>query len=43
MGQKWQGGDIKTYPGGGQKVRLLREALEPLKNKSDLLVMFTDR
>lgn len=43
MGETWTGGDIKTSPGGGQKVKLLREALEPLKEKANLVVLFTDR
>lgn len=40
LGQPWKGGDM-AFPGGGYKVNLLREALEPLKD-SDRLVLFTD-
>lgn len=40
LGKPWKGGDM-SYPGGGYKVNLLREALEPYKD-SDRLIMFTD-
>ena len=43
MGRKWEGGDVARYAGGGQKVRLLKQALEPLKDKDKLIVMFVDR
>lgn len=40
MGEEWKGGDM-AYPGGGYKVNLLREALEPYKD-SNRLILFTD-
>lgn len=40
LGQQWKGGDM-SYPGGGYKVNLLKEALEPYK-ATDRLVLFTD-
>lgn len=41
-GQKWRGGDYMSAPGGGQKVRLLKAALEKMKNQ-DQIVLFIDR
>ena len=43
MGQDWKGGDVAMTYGGGQKVRLLKEALEPYKYSGNLVVMFVDR
>ena len=43
MGKKWEGGDIAKVAGGGQKVNLLKESMEALKDKKELLVMFVDR
>ena len=43
MGQKWQGGDIQRYPGGGFKINLLKPVVEQWKDREDLLVMFVDR
>jgi hypothetical protein len=46
MGQKWEGGDIVRYAGGGQKVNLLKHGLEEVMkndNRKDLVVMFVDR
>uniref|UniRef100_A0A3Q3MJI0 Procollagen-lysine,2-oxoglutarate 5-dioxygenase 1 n=1 Tax=Labrus bergylta TaxID=56723 RepID=A0A3Q3MJI0_9LABR len=40
-GQTWKGGDYMTAPGGGQKVRLLKEALEEMKTK-DTIILFID-
>lgn len=40
LGQPWKGGDM-SFPGGGYKVNLLKEALEAYKD-SDRLVLFTD-
>ncbi|XP_033928119.1 multifunctional procollagen lysine hydroxylase and glycosyltransferase LH3-like isoform X2 [Melopsittacus undulatus] len=42
LGQPWRGGDVAHTVGGGQKVRWLREALEPLKRRGELLVLFVD-
>lgn len=41
-GQKWNGGDYMTAPGGGQKVRLLKAALEEMKDE-DQIILFIDR
>ncbi|KAM7543176.1 hypothetical protein Aperf_G00000010653 [Anoplocephala perfoliata] len=41
-GENWLGGDVIHFPGGGQKVRLLREALEPFAADNENLVLFVD-
>ncbi|KAM6983204.1 procollagen-lysine,2-oxoglutarate 5-dioxygenase 1 isoform 2-T2 [Tautogolabrus adspersus] len=40
-GQTWKGGDYMTAPGGGQKVQLLKEALEEMKTE-DKIILFID-
>ncbi|TKS77016.1 Procollagen-lysine,2-oxoglutarate 5-dioxygenase 1 [Collichthys lucidus] len=40
-GETWRGGDYMGPPGGGQKVRLLKEALEEMKKK-DKIILFVD-
>uniref|UniRef100_A0A8B9RBR6 Procollagen-lysine,2-oxoglutarate 5-dioxygenase 1 n=1 Tax=Astyanax mexicanus TaxID=7994 RepID=A0A8B9RBR6_ASTMX len=40
-GEKWNGGDYMTAPGGGQKVRLLKSALADIKEK-DKIILFID-
>lgn len=40
--EKWNGGSYLGAPGGGQKVRLLKSALEEMENQ-DRIVLFTDR
>ncbi|KAL5013601.1 hypothetical protein ScPMuIL_007871 [Solemya velum] len=42
LGVKWEGGDVATYPGGGQKVLLLRDGLKDYKLRDDLKIMFVD-
>ncbi|XP_016839853.1 procollagen-lysine,2-oxoglutarate 5-dioxygenase isoform X1 [Nasonia vitripennis] len=42
LGQAWRGGEIKLYAGGGQKVNLLKEAIEEIKDDPDQIVLFTD-
>ncbi|KAK2187715.1 hypothetical protein NP493_156g03050 [Ridgeia piscesae] len=42
LGEKWEGGNMAMSTGGGQKVMLLRKALEELKDEKDLVVMFVD-
>ncbi|XP_077100272.1 procollagen-lysine,2-oxoglutarate 5-dioxygenase 2 isoform X1 [Siphateles boraxobius] len=42
MGEKWKGGDVGRSIGGGQKVRLLKEAMESLADQEDLVVLFVD-
>lgn len=41
-GEKWMGGDYMGAPGGGQKVRLLKEALEEVKDQ-EKVILFIDR
>ena len=43
MHEKWKGGNMELYPGGGHKLNLLRKEIELVKNETDLVVMFTDR
>lgn len=38
----WKGGDM-NFQGGGYKINLLKEAIEPYKSDENRLVMFTDR
>lgn len=40
-GEKWRGGDYMGAPGGGQKVRLLKAALEEVKDQ-DKVILFID-
>ncbi|XP_024915017.1 procollagen-lysine,2-oxoglutarate 5-dioxygenase 1 isoform X1 [Cynoglossus semilaevis] len=40
-GEKWRGGDYMSAPGGGQKVRLLKAALEDMKDE-DKIILFID-
>ena len=42
-GENWLGGNIAQYPGGGQKVKLLKEALQPFSEDTENLVLFVDR
>ncbi|XP_055326484.1 procollagen-lysine,2-oxoglutarate 5-dioxygenase isoform X2 [Sitodiplosis mosellana] len=41
MHEEWQGGSMESY-GGGYKINLLREALEPYKNDDQKIILFTD-
>lgn len=43
MGETWKGGDVGHSIGGGQKVRLLKEAMEALADQEDLVVLSVDR
>ncbi|KAM9475695.1 procollagen-lysine,2-oxoglutarate 5-dioxygenase 1 [Clarias gariepinus] len=40
-GEKWTGGDYMSAPGGGQKVRLLKAALDSIKEE-DKVILFVD-
>lgn len=40
-GEKWNSGDYMPAPGGGQKVRLLKAALEEMKDE-DKIILFID-
>ncbi|XP_056155330.1 procollagen-lysine,2-oxoglutarate 5-dioxygenase 2 isoform X2 [Lampris incognitus] len=42
MGSEWKGGDVGHSIGGGQKVRLLKEAMETMAEQEDLVVLFVD-
>lgn len=42
LGEEWKGGDM-TSAGGGFKINLLREAIKPLKDAQDTIILFTDR
>ncbi|XP_060949665.1 procollagen-lysine,2-oxoglutarate 5-dioxygenase 2 [Limanda limanda] len=42
MGEMWKGGDVGRSIGGGQKVRLLKEAMEALADQEDLVVLSVD-
>ncbi|KAM7369852.1 hypothetical protein PAMP_011142 [Pampus punctatissimus] len=42
MGEAWKGGDVGRSIGGGQKVRLLKEAMESLTDQEDLVVLSVD-
>uniref|UniRef100_A0A672JHK3 Procollagen-lysine,2-oxoglutarate 5-dioxygenase 1 n=1 Tax=Salarias fasciatus TaxID=181472 RepID=A0A672JHK3_SALFA len=41
QGLKWEGGDYMSAPGGGQKVRLLKAALDQMKDE-DQIILFID-
>lgn len=43
LGEPWQGGNVKKYSGGGQKVNLLKEALKEYQDDEQRIVIFTDR
>lgn len=43
MGEAWKGGDVGRSIGGGQKVRLLKEAMAALADQEDLVVLSVDR
>lgn len=42
MHEEWLGGVMDSL-GGGYKINLLREALEPYKDDSKKMILFTDR
>ncbi|XP_021950567.1 procollagen-lysine,2-oxoglutarate 5-dioxygenase 1 [Folsomia candida] len=45
LGDQWEGGEVRVGPGGGQKVNLVKTALEKMKDLPDFdkkVVMFTD-
>uniref|UniRef100_A0A7N6FL14 procollagen-lysine 5-dioxygenase n=1 Tax=Anabas testudineus TaxID=64144 RepID=A0A7N6FL14_ANATE len=42
MGEGWKGGDVGRSIGGGQKIRLLKEAMEALADQEDLVVLSVD-
>uniref|UniRef100_A0A0N5AT88 procollagen-lysine 5-dioxygenase n=1 Tax=Syphacia muris TaxID=451379 RepID=A0A0N5AT88_9BILA len=42
LGKKWNGGDVRNKPGGGQKIQILKENLKKYKGHHDLIIMFVD-
>lgn len=42
LGEDWHGEDTKKTAGGGQKVRLLKSALEEYADKEDMVILFTE-
>jgi len=42
MGEEWLGGDVANGPGGAHKINLLKRSLKEFKDRSDLLILFTD-
>ncbi|XP_033841716.1 procollagen-lysine,2-oxoglutarate 5-dioxygenase 2 isoform X2 [Periophthalmus magnuspinnatus] len=42
MGDAWKGGDVGRSIGGGQKVRLLKQAMEELADQEDLVILTVD-
>ncbi|XP_077168253.1 procollagen-lysine,2-oxoglutarate 5-dioxygenase 1 [Paroedura picta] len=42
LNEEWHGGDDKKAAGGGQKIRLLKEALEGYADQEDLVILFTE-
>jgi len=42
MGEEWKGGDMANSVGGGQKVLIMRKALESYKDDAEMIIMFTD-
>lgn len=43
MGEKWKGGEnVKSKPGGGWKITLLKAAVEPYKDDKDKIILYTD-
>lgn len=43
VGSKWEGGDVRSFPGGGQKINLLLDSVKRYKDEQDLLILFVDR
>merc|ERR1712071_238652 len=42
MGEEWKGGDMTNSVGGGQKVLMMRQALESYKDDPEMMILFTD-
>lgn len=42
MDEDWTGGDVAQTAGGGQKVRILKEAMKPYASAKDLVILFVD-
>lgn len=42
LNQEWRGGKMDSY-GGGYKINLLRSAIEPFRDDTNKIILFTDR
>lgn len=42
MGEEWKGGDMNRYPGGGQKLNLLKKHLNENEYEDNHIILFTD-
>ncbi|XP_069690681.1 procollagen-lysine,2-oxoglutarate 5-dioxygenase 1 isoform X2 [Periplaneta americana] len=42
LGEKWEGGDVRSHAGGGHKINLFRKELSKHKDNSERIIMFTD-
>ncbi|XP_072334276.1 procollagen-lysine,2-oxoglutarate 5-dioxygenase 1 isoform X1 [Scyliorhinus torazame] len=42
LGEEWTGGDVAKTSGGGQKVRMLKQALELYATKKEFVILFVD-
>ncbi|KAK5986363.1 Multifunctional procollagen lysine hydroxylase and glycosyltransferase [Trichostrongylus colubriformis] len=42
MGEEWNGGDTRVEQGGGQKIRLLRNALKKYADEKNMIILFVD-
>lgn len=42
MNEKWEGGDVRHYSGGGHKVNLLQREMKKYWEQKDLVIMFVD-
>lgn len=42
LGEKWEGGDVRSHAGGGHKINLLKKELLEHKDDTDKIILFTD-
>ncbi|PNF43292.1 Procollagen-lysine,2-oxoglutarate 5-dioxygenase 3 [Cryptotermes secundus] len=42
LGEKWEGGDVRSHAGGGHKINLLKKELLEHKDDPDKVILFTD-
>ncbi|GCC32716.1 hypothetical protein chiPu_0011180 [Chiloscyllium punctatum] len=42
LGEEWTGGDVTKSSGGGQKVRILKQALKSYATEKELIILFVD-
>ena len=43
FGEKWTGGNVRQYMGGGKKVNLFKNSLKKYQDDDDRIILFTDR